>query len=81
MRDKGATESVAQQEIKELIWKYWKSLNGEVINNSAFEKYFRTVAFNIPRMAQYIYRHGDGYGKPDTDTKDLVTSLLFTPIN
>jgi (-)-alpha-terpineol synthase len=81
MRDKNATESVARHEIKELIRKYWRLLNGVVTGNSAFEKQFRTVAFNIPRTAQCIYQHGDGYGKPDHDTKDLVTTLLFTPVN
>lgn len=81
MRDKSATEYIARQEIKKLIRKYWTSLNGEIINNSAFGKYLRTVALNIPRMALCFYQHGDGYGKPGRDIKDLVTSLLFTPVN
>lgn len=81
MRDKNVTESVARQGIKELIWKYWRALNGEVTGNSDFEKYFRTVAFNLSRTSHLIYGHDDGYGKPDGDTKDVITSLFFTPIN
>ncbi|XP_078160847.1 monoterpene synthase 8, chloroplastic-like [Carex rostrata] len=81
MRDKSVTESVARQEIMEMILKYWTSLNGEVYGNSAFEKYFKNVALNIPRMAQRVYQYGDGYGKPCTDMKNLVISILFEPIN
>jgi hypothetical protein len=79
MREKNATESVTRHEIKELIRKYWSLLNGEITGNSALEKYLRIVAFNIARMAQCIYQHADGYAKPDHDTKDIITSLLFTP--
>jgi hypothetical protein len=81
MRDKSVTESVARQEIKELILKYWTMLNGEVVGHSAFEKYINNVALNVSRMAQRIFQLGDGYGKPDSDTKDLVTSILLEPIN
>ncbi|XP_078161726.1 monoterpene synthase 8, chloroplastic-like [Carex rostrata] len=81
MRDKGVSESVARQEIMEMILKYWTSLNSEVCGNSAFEKYLKNVALNIPRMAQRIYQYGDGYGKPGSDTKNLVTSILLESIN
>jgi hypothetical protein len=80
MRSKTVTESVARQEIKEQIWKHWASLNGEVIDNSSFQKHFKNVALNISRMSQCIYHRGDGYGNPDKDTKDQVKSLLFDPI-
>ncbi|KAJ3697490.1 hypothetical protein LUZ61_001195 [Rhynchospora tenuis] len=82
MNDKGVTEFVARKEIKEMISKYWTSINvqGEIIGNSDFEKYFKKVAFNVPRMAQCIYQHGDGYAKPDRETKDQITSLLYEPI-
>ncbi|XP_078159205.1 monoterpene synthase 8, chloroplastic-like isoform X1 [Carex rostrata] len=81
MRDKGVTESVARQEIKELILKYWTMLNGEVVGHSAFEKYINNVALNVSRMAHRIFQLGDGYGKPDSDTKDLITSILLEPVN
>jgi isoprene synthase len=80
MRDRSVTESVARQEIKELIWKNWKSLNSEVVGNSAFEKSINNVAFNIARTAQRFYQLGDGYAKPDTDTKDLITKILLEPL-
>ncbi|KAJ4791141.1 Terpene synthase [Rhynchospora pubera] len=83
MNDKGVTEFIARKDIKEMIWKYWTLINvqGEIIGNSDFEKYFKKVAFNVPRMAQCIYQHGDGYGNPDCETKDQINSLLFDPIN
>ena len=82
MRDNGVTESVARQEIKEMILKNWTSLNGEVVGNSDFEKYIvYNVAFNVSRMSQRIYQHGDGYGKADTHTKNLITSILLDPVH
>ncbi|XP_078167663.1 monoterpene synthase 7, chloroplastic-like [Carex rostrata] len=81
MRDKSVTESVARQGIKELIWKNWKSLNGEVVSNSAFEKSINDVAFNIPCTAQGFYQVGDGFGKPGSHTKELVTKILLEPVN
>ncbi|XP_078149747.1 monoterpene synthase 8, chloroplastic-like [Carex rostrata] len=82
MRDNGVTESVARQEIKEMILKNWTSLNGEVVGNSDFEKYIvYNVAFNVSRMSQRIYQHGDGYGKAGTDTKNLITSILLEPVH
>ncbi|XP_078166179.1 monoterpene synthase 7, chloroplastic-like [Carex rostrata] len=81
MHDKRVTESVARQEIKELILKNWTLLNGELVNNYALERYFKNVALNIPRMAQRVYQYGDGYGMPGSDTKNLVTSILLQPIN
>jgi hypothetical protein len=80
MRSKAVTESVARQDIKELISKNWALLNGEFIGNSAFEKYLKGVALNIPRMSQCIYHHEDGYANPEKDTKDQVKSLLLDPI-
>ncbi|KAJ4755864.1 Terpene synthase [Rhynchospora pubera] len=81
MHHNGVTESVARKEIKEMIRKYWTLINGETLGNyCAFEKYLKNVACNMTRMAQCNYQHGDGYGKPDRETKDQITSLLFDPI-
>ncbi|KAJ8460704.1 hypothetical protein OPV22_033630 [Ensete ventricosum] len=38
------------------------------------------VAINIPRMAQFLYEYGDGYGIPDGETKNQVGLLLVQPI-
>ncbi|KAJ4762472.1 Terpene synthase [Rhynchospora pubera] len=80
MHHENVTESVARGEIMDMIRKYWKLLNGAVLGNSAFHKYFKNACLNISRIAQCIYQHGDGYGKPDSETKDQVTLLLLDPI-
>ncbi|KAJ4762475.1 Terpene synthase [Rhynchospora pubera] len=80
MRDKNVTELVALKEINEMIWKYWKLINAEIMSNCAFGKYLKNTASNIARMAQCIYQNGDGYGMPDGETKDQISKLLFEPI-
>ncbi|KAJ3697488.1 hypothetical protein LUZ61_001193 [Rhynchospora tenuis] len=80
MHHEKVTESVARQKIKDLIWKYWKLLNGEVVGNSAFHKYFRDAALDVPRMAQFLYQNGDGFANPDGETKDQVTLLFLEPV-
>ncbi|KAJ4755865.1 Terpene synthase [Rhynchospora pubera] len=80
MRDKNVTELVARKEINEMIWKYWKLINAEIMSNCAFGKYLKNTASNIARMAQCIYQNGDGYGMPDGETKDQISKLLFEPI-
>ncbi|KAJ3697486.1 hypothetical protein LUZ61_001191 [Rhynchospora tenuis] len=80
MQQKKVTELVARQEIKNMIWKYWTKLNGEVFGCSDFHKFFRDVALDVPRISQFLYQHDDGYGKPDHETKDKVTLLLLEPI-
>ncbi|KAJ3697484.1 hypothetical protein LUZ61_001189 [Rhynchospora tenuis] len=80
MHHEKVSESVARQKIKDLIWKYWKLLNGEVVGNSAFHKYFRDAALDVPRMAQFLYQHGDGFANPDGETKDQVTLLFLEPV-
>ncbi|KAJ3670709.1 hypothetical protein LUZ60_008135 [Juncus effusus] len=80
MHEKGVTEFMAREKIKEMIWQYWKLVNSQVIWNSHLEEYFINVALNIPRMAQCVYQHGDGYGAPNEVTKNRVVSVLFEPI-
>ncbi|KAJ4755862.1 Terpene synthase [Rhynchospora pubera] len=80
IREKKVTESVARQDIRDMILKYWKLMNSQNVGNSVFQEYFRNVALNISRMAQCIYLHGDGYAEPGQETKDRVMSVLLEPI-
>ncbi|CAL9774946.1 unnamed protein product [Musa acuminata subsp. burmannicoides] len=55
-------------------------LNGNRTSSSPLEEYFKRVAINMSRMAQFYYEHGDGYGIPDGETKNQVLLLFIQPI-
>ncbi|XP_074574447.1 monoterpene synthase 7, chloroplastic-like [Curcuma longa] len=80
MHEKGVSEEVARREIKELIMKYWRELNGSLTWDSPLEEYFKNVIVNTNRAAQFFYQDGDGYGKADGETKSQIISLFFEPI-
>ncbi|WOK91636.1 chloroplast terpene synthase [Canna indica] len=81
MHERNVSEAAARQHIKELIKENWRALNGHRAAATPFEEQFKSVAINIPRMAQFIYQHGDGYAEADGETKNQVMSLLIKPID
>uniref|UniRef100_A0A2C9UWT3 Terpene synthase metal-binding domain-containing protein n=1 Tax=Manihot esculenta TaxID=3983 RepID=A0A2C9UWT3_MANES len=58
----------------------WKEMNKERTSNSSFSETFINIAFNLARMAQCMYQHGDGHGIGNCETKERVVSLLIQPI-
>nr|QOC69158.1 bornyl diphosphate synthase [Wurfbainia longiligularis] len=81
MHEKGVTEAAARKEITELMRKYWRELNGFLSWDSPLEEYFKNVAINILRTAQFFYRDGDGYGMVvDGETKSQIISVILEPI-
>ncbi|WOK92035.1 chloroplast terpene synthase [Canna indica] len=81
MRERNVSEAAARQHIKALIKENWRALNGHRAAATPFEEQFKMVAINIPRMAQFIYQHGDGYGEADGETKNQIILLLIKPID
>ncbi|KAI3687971.1 hypothetical protein L1987_81676 [Smallanthus sonchifolius] len=80
MHENGATEEEARGYIKEMIRDAWKKLNKErALANSQFSREYIEYAANMARMAQFMYREGDGHGSPEI-TKSHLSSLLFNPI-
>lgn len=80
MHESGATEDEARMYIKSLIIEMWKKLNKERASaDSQIPQEFIDCAINIPRMALFMYKEGDGHGHPDI-TESHVLSLLFNPI-
>ncbi|KAL8217017.1 hypothetical protein R6Q57_023854 [Mikania cordata] len=78
--ESGATEDETRRYIKSLIMDSWKKLNKERASaKSEFLQEFIDYAMDIGRMAQFMYRKGDGHGHPNV-TKSHVLSLLFNPI-
>ncbi|KAJ8461498.1 hypothetical protein OPV22_034424 [Ensete ventricosum] len=80
MHERNVSEDVAREKVRELIRVNWRGLNGDRSSSSPLEEYFKSVALNIPRMAQFVYQHGDGYGMPDGEIKTQVELLFIQPI-
>ncbi|GKE53844.1 R-linalool synthase QH1, chloroplastic-like protein, partial [Tanacetum coccineum] len=80
MHESGASEDEARMYIKDLILETWKKFNKErECANSKFAREFIYCAMNLSRMAQFMYREGDGHGHPDVTTPHVL-SLLINPI-
>ncbi|RWW53634.1 hypothetical protein BHE74_00039866 [Ensete ventricosum] len=80
MHERNVSEDVAREKLREMIRVNWRALNGDRTSSSPPEEYFKRVAISIPRMAQFLYEYGDGYGIPDGETKNQVGLLLLQPI-
>ncbi|KAG6511253.1 hypothetical protein ZIOFF_029310 [Zingiber officinale] len=80
MHNKGVSEEVTRREIRELMRKYWRELNGALSWDSPLEVYFKNVTVNINRTAQFFYQDRDGYGKSIGETKSQIILVLFEPI-
>ncbi|KAG6525442.1 hypothetical protein ZIOFF_015398 [Zingiber officinale] len=80
MHERGVSEGVAREQVKELIRGNWRSMNGDRAAASSFEEMLKTVAMDIARASQFFYQNGDGYGKADGETMNQVMSVLINPI-
>ncbi|KAH7666196.1 (-)-alpha-terpineol synthase protein [Dioscorea alata] len=82
MHEKGVSETIAREYVKDLIRETWKELNTNFFTmSSPFDVSFKNLAMDIARMTQCIYEYGDGYGLPENETKDRALSLLIKPIS
>ncbi|XVF76555.1 hypothetical protein PTKIN_Ptkin13bG0275100 [Pterospermum kingtungense] len=81
MKETGCSEAVARQHISDLINKSWKKMNRCKIDGSPFGKHFVETAFNLARISQCVYQHGDAHGCPDNRSKSRVVSLFVEPIS
>nr|U5PZT6.1 RecName: Full=Monoterpene synthase 8, chloroplastic; Short=HcTPS8; AltName: Full=Alpha-bergamotene synthase; AltName: Full=Alpha-curcumene synthase; AltName: Full=Beta-bisabolene synthase; AltName: Full=Beta-farnesene synthase; AltName: Full=Beta-sesquiphellandrene synthase; AltName: Full=Cis-alpha-bisabolene synthase; AltName: Full=Linalool synthase; Flags: Precursor [Hedychium coronarium]AGY49283.1 chloroplast terpene synthase [Hedychium coronarium] len=80
MHERGVSEGVAREQVKELIRGNWRCMNGDRAAASSFEEMLKTVAVDIARASQFFYHNGDKYGKADGETMTQVMSLLINPI-
>ncbi|XP_022635426.1 isoprene synthase, chloroplastic isoform X2 [Vigna radiata var. radiata] len=79
MHETGLTEENARQYFKTLMEKEWKNLNKYLIMDSIFPKSFVQVVINLVRSGHFIYQHGDGFGRQNTITKNIIMSVLMYP--
>ncbi|RRT34384.1 hypothetical protein B296_00049057 [Ensete ventricosum] len=70
MHERNVSEDVAREKLREMIRVDWRALNGDRTSSSPLEEYFKRVAINIPRMAQFLYEYGDGYGLSELQVEE-----------
>ncbi|KAG6528910.1 terpene synthase 10-like [Zingiber officinale] len=80
MHERGVSEEVAREQVKELIRGNWRCMNGDRAAATSFDEMLKTVALGIARASQFFYHNGDKYGKADGETMNQVMSLLINPI-
>ncbi|CAL9128532.1 unnamed protein product [Musa textilis] len=78
--EKNVSEDVAREKVREAISVNWRALNEYRTSSSPLEEHFKRVTINIPRLAQFLYKCGDGYDIPDGETKNQVMLLFIQPI-
>ncbi|XP_060200666.1 terpene synthase 10-like [Lycium barbarum] len=82
MMETGNSEENVRGYLRDLIGQTWKQMNKEVLmdRTTSFSKDFVRTAMNFARISQCMYQYGDGYGRPDGETKRRILSLFFEPI-
>ncbi|XP_031128850.1 (-)-alpha-terpineol synthase-like [Ipomoea triloba] len=81
MRENGCSEEKAREYMNGLIAETWEKLNTELVRmERLLPKDFKRTATNVPRIAQFIYQHGDGFGLGQDEFKNRIMALFFEPI-
>ncbi|GFP98805.1 (+)-epi-alpha-bisabolol synthase [Phtheirospermum japonicum] len=81
MHDTGCSEEVSCAYIKNLVSATWKKVNKDVLMNGEHSRDLVEASINLARTSQCMYQYGDGYGKPDRESKASVLSLVIDPIS
>ncbi|KAF5733081.1 3R-linalool synthase [Tripterygium wilfordii] len=79
MVEKGVSQKEACDGIRGLIRHAWKMLNTERTRSDLPPSMVK-MCFEMPKLCQCLYQHGDGFGTSIELTKDVLTSLIFRQI-
>ncbi|GLT83141.1 hypothetical protein SLE2022_014500 [Rubroshorea leprosula] len=79
MREMNVSEDEARENIKGIINKTWKKLNGQCFTQFPFLQPFGRITTNIARMVHILYQYEDGFGVQDRQTRKQILSLLVEP--
>ncbi|CAK9151085.1 unnamed protein product [Ilex paraguariensis] len=79
MMEEQVSEEEAASHIKRLISSSWKCLNETIVSKSQPLSVLR-MSLNMARTTHCVFQHGDGIGTSIGETKDILTSLIVTPI-
>ncbi|KAI3840305.1 hypothetical protein MKW92_008781 [Papaver armeniacum] len=81
MHETGVSESIAREHMQHLISASWEKMNTSLPSSrDVFPSSFINTVQNVARMGQYIYQYGDGFGIPNREAKDRITSIIVEPI-
>ncbi|GKU94195.1 hypothetical protein SLEP1_g7721 [Rubroshorea leprosula] len=80
MRETGVLEEDAREYIQDLIDKTWKKMNKNEFEPSLLPQTLIEAAINLARMAQFMYKHGDGHSSQDDVMRNRILSFLIKPI-
>ncbi|XP_030528882.1 alpha-farnesene synthase-like [Rhodamnia argentea] len=82
MREANVSEDVAQEHIKGLIDRAWKSVNVHCFGDdlTPFLRSYIDVTVNAARAAHMLYQNGDGFGTHDADTRRQILSTVIEPL-
>ncbi|XP_044501176.1 isoprene synthase, chloroplastic-like [Mangifera indica] len=81
MKETGASEEIACEEIWKLIDKTWREMNKDATDKPPLPEAFVETAINLARISHCQYQHGDGHGAPDGTAKNRVLSIIINPIS
>nr|AQM50913.1 linalool synthase [Freesia hybrid cultivar] len=80
MHEKGVSEEVAREYIRDIIVSISKKFDYDCISNSSIAESLKSVALDVHRMSQCVYQYEDGYGEQGHQKREQVISLLIEPI-
>nr|WNI01960.1 terpene synthase [Psidium guajava] len=82
MREAKVSEDIAQEHVKGLINRAWKSLNVHCFGNDVtpFLRSYIDVTVNAARAAHMLYQNGDGFGAHDGGTGQQILSTVIEPL-
>ncbi|GKV36987.1 hypothetical protein SLEP1_g45063 [Rubroshorea leprosula] len=80
MHETGVSEEDARKYMQDLIDKTWKKMNKDEFESSLLPQNLIEATINFARMAQFMYRYGDGHSSQDDVMRHRILSLLINPI-
>lgn len=81
MRESNVSEEAARDYIRSLISRTWREINRHCINGGGtkFSEESTKYIINTARVANFIYRNGDGFGVQEGEYREHVLSTLMEP--
>ena len=80
MKQCGATEEEAVNELRKDVSNAWKDINEECLYPTTVPLPLLVRVLNLARVMDVIYKDEDGYTRVGIVLKDFVASLLINPV-
>ncbi|CAN1252673.1 (-)-germacrene D synthase [Linum perenne] len=81
MKQYNASQKQAVDALSQFIQHDWRDINEECLKTPDFvSREVVSMFLGLARVVEVIYKEFDGYTVSNTDTRDMMTALLVTPI-